>query len=170
MARKSERGPGRPKGSERDDSAILNQMADLILRDPDLKPTTAMKRLGVRSDSDIRRHQVKWKARSPALLENAVERQNRTARHRSERAKGRQSVFANPLATSNTSRALASLENAFRIDPIHQALKLTSIGRIEELTRIENQNRTSIGQIFGGEFQKNLDSAFKNLELVKNFQ
>lgn len=48
-------GRGRPKGSGLDDSAHLDAIMGLMKRDPALKPTTAIKRLGISDPSAIRR-------------------------------------------------------------------------------------------------------------------
>jgi hypothetical protein len=53
---------GRPVGSCIDDSPLLARVADILLSDPKLKPTTAIKRvLGSPDPSPIRRLQSKWK-------------------------------------------------------------------------------------------------------------
>jgi hypothetical protein len=72
---------GRPRGSGKDDSPFLAQVADLLLSDTSLRPTTAMKRvIASRRDwraSDealLRRWQVKWKKSGRALMEAALER------------------------------------------------------------------------------------------------
>ena len=66
---------GRPKGSEKDDSAALAAIADMILADPTLRPTTAMRRYKKKAPpSEIRRLQVKWKERGETLLAQAQAR------------------------------------------------------------------------------------------------
>lgn len=63
---------GRPKGSEKDDSAALMAIAEMILANPRLRPTTAMRRHKKKAtQSEIRRWQVKWKERGEALLAQA---------------------------------------------------------------------------------------------------
>lgn len=52
---------GRPKGSGLDDSGQLMAIAALIANDPDLKPTTAIKSLGVSDPSTIRRLRDKYR-------------------------------------------------------------------------------------------------------------
>ena len=75
MNKLTKRSRGRPKGSGKDDSAFLKRVADLLLQNPDMKPTTAIKRvIGVDNPSNIRRLQVKWKANREALLAAARER------------------------------------------------------------------------------------------------
>lgn len=46
---------GRPRGSGLDDRVSLRAIADLLEADPELKPTTAIKRIGVTDPSTIRR-------------------------------------------------------------------------------------------------------------------
>lgn len=53
---------GRPKGSGLDDRSQLRLIAELIARDPTLKPTTAIKAIGVTDPSAIRRLREKLKA------------------------------------------------------------------------------------------------------------
>lgn len=60
-------GRGRPKGSGLDDSAKLAEIARLMARDPALKPTTAIKMIGVTDPSTVRRLRDKLSAGSPSL-------------------------------------------------------------------------------------------------------
>ena len=46
---------GRPKGSGIDDRSRLRQLASLLRDKPDLKPTTAIRALGIKDPSAIRR-------------------------------------------------------------------------------------------------------------------
>jgi hypothetical protein len=55
-------GRGRPKGTGLNDAAHLRAIADLIAADPDLKPTTAIKTLGISDPSVIRRLRDKYHA------------------------------------------------------------------------------------------------------------
>lgn len=94
---------GRPLGTGRDDSRTLNEMADLILASPGLRPTTAIRRaLHAPSEADIRRLQVKWNKDGSALLacraaiqraRAEVERSRRTAEFR-ERMREQQDRIA----------------------------------------------------------------------------
>lgn len=69
------RGRGRPKGSGRDDGPTLNRVADMIVADRALRPTTAMKRALPRAgDADIRRLQTKWKVSASTLMAEALKR------------------------------------------------------------------------------------------------
>ena len=81
MAMSDDKRPrGRPRGSGKNDEPYLAQVAELLIREPSLKPTTAMKRLMMRHtwrETDqtlIRRWQGKWKEQSPALMAAARER------------------------------------------------------------------------------------------------
>lgn len=56
---------GRPKGSGLDDRSQLARIADMLARDPSLKPTTAIKAIGVSDPSTIRRLREKLKVSAP---------------------------------------------------------------------------------------------------------
>jgi hypothetical protein len=64
--RKSPR--GRPKGSGKDDWSRLQQIAALIAANPALKPTTAIKRIGVTDPSVVRRLRDKFHLAEHELL------------------------------------------------------------------------------------------------------
>lgn len=55
------RSRGRPKGSGIDDTVILTQVSALLSKQPDLKPTTAIRQLGISNESTIRRLRDKWR-------------------------------------------------------------------------------------------------------------
>jgi hypothetical protein len=59
---------GRPKGSGKDDWSRLRQIATLIAANPALKPTTAIKRIGVTDPSVIRRLRDKFHLAEDELL------------------------------------------------------------------------------------------------------
>jgi hypothetical protein len=104
MTEPPKRSRGRPKGSGKDDSALLSAVADLVLIDA-IKPTTAMKRLirqGIEKktilDSEraatLRRLQEKWKespetlkAQAQARLDAKKEKEEQERRQR--RSSGR---------------------------------------------------------------------------------
>ncbi|GEO82510.1 hypothetical protein [Pararhodospirillum oryzae] len=65
---------GRPKGSGKDDSQALSKVADLLAAEDKMKPTTAMKRAGVKNPSDLRRLQVKWRDEGAVHLQAAKQR------------------------------------------------------------------------------------------------
>jgi hypothetical protein len=71
----NERGRGRPIGTGYNDAPILEKMADLMVAQPTLKATTAMRRiLGQPGPSQIRRLQVKWKEGAAEFLAAAQAR------------------------------------------------------------------------------------------------
>jgi hypothetical protein len=84
---------GRPPGEGKKDSPYLAQVADLVVSDSSLKPTTAMKRVmrsrndwGASDETLLRRWQVKWKANHKVYLADARDRaesQRRAAAARS---------------------------------------------------------------------------------------
>lgn len=57
---------GRPKGSGIDDSAWMGAIANMIADNPEMRPTTAIKALGVSNPSIIRRLRDKFNARTPS--------------------------------------------------------------------------------------------------------
>jgi hypothetical protein len=59
---------GRPKGSGKDDWSRLQQIAALIAANPALKPTTAIKRIGVTDPSVVRRLRDKFHLAEDELL------------------------------------------------------------------------------------------------------
>lgn len=81
---------GRPLGSCKDDSHLLAQVADILLSDRKLKPTTAIKRVLASPDpSPIRRLQSKWRQEGSAYLEKAQNRAIRKAQEIMSREKER---------------------------------------------------------------------------------
>jgi len=62
---------GRPKGSGVDDSQKLESIAALLAANPGLKPTTAIRSLGIDNPSIIRRLRDKFRADQARLLANA---------------------------------------------------------------------------------------------------
>jgi hypothetical protein len=64
----SKPGRGRPKGSGLDDAAQLRAIASLLAADPELRPTTAIKNLGISDPSVIRRLRDKYHAAEKDLL------------------------------------------------------------------------------------------------------
>lgn len=59
---------GRPKGTGLNDAAQLRAIAGLMATDPDLKPTTAIKTLGITDPSVIRRLRDKFTALESELI------------------------------------------------------------------------------------------------------
>lgn len=52
---------GRPKGSGIDDSDRIARLSELIRNNPDLKPTTAIRAMGITDPSIVRRIRDKYK-------------------------------------------------------------------------------------------------------------
>ena len=82
MATKSAR--GRPKGSGIDDDKIIAKITKLLAKDPDLKPTTAIKTVGITDASSIRRLRDKLKTTAPtkkaAVKKAAVKKPSKAAK------------------------------------------------------------------------------------------
>ncbi len=70
---------GRPKGSEIDDSGQLRAIAKLISEDPELKPTTAIRSMGISDPSTIRRLRDKYNERREQLEARIVASQSARA-------------------------------------------------------------------------------------------
>lgn len=71
----SQRKRGRPKGSCIDDMPVMKDMADLMVSEPGMKPTTAFRRLTKsRNPSERRRIQMKWRLVGLKLLAEAEAR------------------------------------------------------------------------------------------------
>jgi len=63
---------GRPRGTGKNDEPTLAAIADLLVANSSLKPTTAIKRLlGRPTEAVVRRLQIKWKAHRDRLLRGA---------------------------------------------------------------------------------------------------
>ena len=74
----SKRGRGRPKGTGKPDQATLQQVAELLLDNPGMRHTAAIKRIiGGANPSAIRRLQVKWKEHGSQLRAEAEQRRQR---------------------------------------------------------------------------------------------
>lgn len=79
MTETPKRPRGRPRGTGKDDTPLLRQVAALMADDSSLKKTTAIKRVLVRTDllpgemleTVVRRLQHKWNVEGPALLVEA---------------------------------------------------------------------------------------------------
>jgi hypothetical protein len=69
---------GRPKGSGIDDRARLQQIAGMMAVDPRLKPTTAIKAIGITDPSTIRRLRDKLRSMGDGLHPGQSESQNPT--------------------------------------------------------------------------------------------
>lgn len=72
---------GRPQGSSQfaeSDQVALQKLADTIVRDRRIRPTSVMRDLGYKSSAEIRRLQSKWRARRDPLLAEAQQRLDAT--------------------------------------------------------------------------------------------
>ncbi|QIG79436.1 hypothetical protein [Stakelama tenebrarum] len=114
---------GRPKGSEKDDSEALAAIADLMLTEPNLKPTTAMRRFNRNAnESTIRRWQSKWRQRKAALLAEAKDRRAASVvEHRSSSPVSMTDVLGDVEALYNSPAVRAAL--AFQESPEMRALR-----------------------------------------------
>jgi hypothetical protein len=92
---------GRPKGSGLDDSLQLKNMAALLAANPALKPTTAIRSLGVEDPSVIRRLRDKFRMDQARLLADA-RRSQRTGTRALARPGPAQPTSRRPLATVRT--------------------------------------------------------------------
>jgi hypothetical protein len=72
-----QRGRGRPKGSGKKDGPTLDRVADLIVKDPPLKPTTAMLRI-IRNCAPSQECVAAIPGTSPTVLENFATLRDRT--------------------------------------------------------------------------------------------
>lgn len=63
---------GRPKGSGIDDSRLLREIAAMLSEDPELRPTTAIRNMGISDPSTIRRLRDKFKRRKETLIPEMI--------------------------------------------------------------------------------------------------
>ena len=96
MSEHVQRGRGRPAGSGKPDDPTLRQVAELLAEDPGLTTTAIKQLIGTKNSSDIRRLQVKWKAKGLTL--------RRQARERRERQRGSVYEMLAPRATGWSAR------------------------------------------------------------------
>lgn len=93
---------GRPRGASRHnrgDATLLDKVADLVTdASPALKPTSAMRRLGIHDPSHHRRLQRKWRAAAPQLEQAARERRRAAAAPRPALARAGFGLTAADLA------------------------------------------------------------------------
>jgi hypothetical protein len=116
---------GRPRGSGKNDAPYLMQVADLMIRDPSLKPTTAMKHTMMRqvwpetAETLIRRWQVKWKDQGQAFLDAARDRAKprRTLRELIAAIGKGQLAELERLQILQVSRSMAVAMKAFQMPP-----------------------------------------------------
>ena len=108
---------GRPKGSGIDDRARLRQLACLLRDDPDLKPTTAIRALGIKDPSAIRRLRDKFHLSRSELM-------SELETHRAPPASPVAVPAVCPAATATPGRralAAAQAAPAKRLSPVRAA-------------------------------------------------
>jgi hypothetical protein len=96
---------GRPKGSGLDDSQQLKTIAALLAANPNLKPTTAIRQLGVVNPSVIRRLRDKFRHDQATLMANA----HRAARPNTIRLVSATASARTPTPQPAQSRALVPI-------------------------------------------------------------
>ncbi len=112
---------GRPRGSGLDDSHQLESIAALLAANPALKPTTAIRSLGIEDPSVIRRLRDKFRMDQARLMANA----RRSFRNKGQN--GRLLGRATPrrqLASVRTTPPAVALpvpDNDIAVEPVHVA-------------------------------------------------
>jgi hypothetical protein len=112
---------GRPKGTGLDDRQQLETLAALLAADPKLKPTTAIRALGVKDPSIIRRLREKFRVEQATLMADA----RRAVRPRSSRTlpvTSNENTPAPELAPSRRLDSVAPAANDIRPMPPSGAL------------------------------------------------
>lgn len=112
---------GRPKGSGLDDRQQLANIAALLAANPTLKPTTAIRSLGVEDPSVIRRLRDKFRKEQAKLMADA----RRAARGKGTRIQRLSSNESTPAPEPATSRApvlLAPITNEKLPTPVATAV------------------------------------------------
>ncbi len=107
---------GRPKGTGVDDSRQLASVAALLAANPTLRPTTAIRALGIEDPSVIRRLRDKFRMDQARLMADA---------RRSFRTSGRTLALPGPLQPA-ARRPLASVRNHVPA-PLHAGTPETTI-------------------------------------------
>ena len=93
---------GRPKGTSLDDRQQLQSIAALLAADPKLKPTTAIKALGVADPSTVRRLRDKFRVEQASLMADA----RRVSNENTPPVPRALPIEAVPMPTRNTAPAL----------------------------------------------------------------
>jgi hypothetical protein len=97
---------GRPRGSGLDDRQQLLSIAALLAANPKLKPTTAIRSLGVEDPSTIRRLRDKFRGAQGALMADA---------HRATRSSAQVTAQVSKPANANTRAQLPRPASANRV-------------------------------------------------------
>ena len=120
---------GRPVGSCKDDSHLLAQVADILVSDRKLKPTTAIKRVLASPDpSPIRRLQSKWKQDGSVYLAQAQDRAKRKADEVMQRAMQR---IQREIATATDVMRTGCVGPIFGDLPAHKRELMLSIKKAQ---------------------------------------
>ena len=107
------KGRGRPPGTGLNDDPTLRKVADVLLANPRMKPTTAMARVLDRpGPSTVRRLQVKWRVKGTTCLAEAEARRaaEREAHRRPPEAPLRRQPVEPFWASRELGTALAALD------------------------------------------------------------
>jgi hypothetical protein len=99
---------GRPKGTGLDDRQQLETIAALLTANPKLKPTTAIRQIGVEDPSAIRRLRDKFRHEQAKLMANA----RRSAHPRSKGHTVRSASRSTPAPVHTQSRALVPIQSS----------------------------------------------------------
>lgn len=115
------RGRGRPPGTGLNDDPTLSKVADMLLVNPRMKPTTAMARVLDRpGPSTVRRLQVKWHAKGATYLAEAEAR--RAAEREAHRRSLEATIRRQSVEAYRSSRGLGAAFAAFD-SPAMQAVQ-----------------------------------------------
>lgn len=134
---------GRPKGSGIDDRARLRELATLIAANPELRPTTAIKSVGITDPSAIRRLRDKYNAARPTPTHSEPSPAMASRRHVAAAAitPARRSRPARPKTSSRMALASAttSAPPAGREDALAPFVGLLSLSLRAAATALEHQ-------------------------------
>jgi hypothetical protein len=136
---------GRPRGSGLDDSRQLESIAALLAANPGLKPTTAIRSLGVEDPSAIRRLRDKFRMDQARLMANARHsfRSNGHTGRTLGRIAARRQIAG--VRTNSPDAAMPLPDNDISVEPAHVALQpplpaiLFDLGLRALTTAIEQQ-------------------------------
>jgi hypothetical protein len=103
---------GRPKGSGVDDAATLAAVAELIAANPGMKPTTAIKALGITNPSAVRRLRDKFQQRVAPQMKASSPAVNNVITLSTRAPVVRREPGASPAATASLQPANESEESA----------------------------------------------------------